>query len=334
MTVTFHGVTDRSAKNDAGSRTYSVTFRLSTNDKADGPFAVGSHPDLPAIGSVWPEDASAYCNSLSVENSDPWRGWHVTATYTDERTYGSINGLGATSGGNPGTGTSSNPYKAEGASSDPVYDEVKYSWAGHTYEEIVMVDAVDGNPILNTAGDPFSEPVTREVTDAICTVSYSGATPPAEVLALQNYVNNAAIEVDGRTFPKRSIRLQNLNVGPRQYRNGDPYRQISYQLKFRQGRNIPNVDGDQAFLQSTGWDYIALSTGFQELYNIAGKLKKRHCKNPDGTNVKEPALLDANGRQISSDDTNLATIQDLAFYQGFRLYPGGDFSLLTGVDAA
>lgn len=323
MAVTFHGVTDRSAQNNAGQRTYSVSFRLSTNDKADGPFAVGSHPDLPVIGSPWPEDSSAFCNSLSVQNSDPWRGWTVTATYSDERAFGSL------SGSNPGSGSANNPYKAEGGSTNPKDDEVKFSWSGHTYEEVVRYDAVSGKSILNSAGDPFSEPATREVTDAVCTVNYRALSVPSEVLALQNTVNEAAITVDGRSFPKRSVRMQNLTVGQREYRNGVAFRNVSYQLMFRSGRTTTNVSGLTYFNESAGWDWIALSTGYQELDRSGPTTKKRDCLKEDGTRVTEPALLDVDGEQITGDDLNQIQLQ--SYYLNYRLYEGGDFTLLRGV---
>ena len=334
MAVTFHGVTNRSAQNNAGRRTYSVTFRLSTDDKADGPFAVGSHPDLPVIGSLWPEDQTAYCQSLSVENSDPWRGWHVTANYTDERTYGTALGSGS-SGGNPGTGTSSNPYKAEGGSTDPNYDEVLISWSGHTYEEVITNDAVDGVPIVNSAGDPFSEPTTREVTDAICTVNYrSTAGVPNEVLVLQNKVNSAAVEIDDRVFAARSLRMQNLTVGPREFRNGQSFRNVSYQLKYRSGRRF-RVGGQEFLDNSAGWDAVILSTGFTQVKTdpATGQRKKAPCLNPDGTRVSEPALLDVSGEQIVVDDFDLAAMQLSSHYEQYALYETGDFTALKGVTA-
>ena len=336
MAVTFHGVTNRSAQNSAGRRTYSVTFRLSTNDKADGPFTVGSHPDLPVIGSLWPEDRAAYCNHLSVENSDPWRGWLVTAQYTDERTYGtSLNPTGGAAGGNPGTGKPDNPYKGENAVSDPVYDGAKISWSGHTYEEVITNDAVNGTPILNSAGDPFAEPVTREVTDAICTVSYSSTDgPPSEVLALQNKVNDEAIEVDGRTFPARSMRMQNLTVGPNEYRGNTLYRTISFQLKYRSGRTF-RVGGQEVNDPSAGWSAILLSTGYSQVKTDinTGEQKKAPCLNPDGTLVTEPALLGFAGDQIVVDDFTLAAMQEKAHYEEYYIYEQGDFTILKGVSA-
>lgn len=332
MAVTFHGVTNRSAQNNAGRRTYSVTFRLSTNDKADGPFAVGSHPDLPVIGSLWPEDPTAYCQSLSVENSDPWRGWHVTANYTDERTYGTALGSGS-SGGNPGSGTSSNPYKAEGGSTDPNYDEVLISWSGHTYEEVITNDAT-GNPIVNTAFDPFSEPTTREVTDAICTVNYRSTDGvPNEVLVLQNKTNAAAVEIDDRVFAARSLRMQNLTVGPREFRNGQSFRNVSYQLKYRSGRTYRSA-GEVIVDASAGWDSVVLSTGFSQISEFGSDPStKRPCLNPDGTKVTEPALLNQFGGQIVVTGNDISVLQELSHYQRFQLYETGDFTALKGVTA-
>ena len=88
MTVEFLGEQDsaRSGKNSQGLRTYTRVFNLHTSVRTDGVFEVGSHSMLPRINDPYPGDQIARCSSLKVTNSDPWRGWTVTASYsTKER---------------------------------------------------------------------------------------------------------------------------------------------------------------------------------------------------------------------------------------------------------
>jgi hypothetical protein len=49
MTVTFHGVIpeSRNAQNNKGVRTYTETYRLTSDSKTDTAYIVGSHASLP-----------------------------------------------------------------------------------------------------------------------------------------------------------------------------------------------------------------------------------------------------------------------------------------------
>ena len=86
MTITYKGEipAGRQARNALGIRTYQRQFRLLTDSRSDGPYAIGSNASLPSIGSAHPEDASAWCRELTVENDEPYTGWIVTANYSSE----------------------------------------------------------------------------------------------------------------------------------------------------------------------------------------------------------------------------------------------------------
>ena len=64
----------RSARNTKGVRTYSRRWILTTSNKSDDAYAVGSASGLPTIGTAHPSDALAWCVSLDVQNSNPWKG--------------------------------------------------------------------------------------------------------------------------------------------------------------------------------------------------------------------------------------------------------------------
>ena len=77
MTVTYLGEVDRKGKNSLGIRTYTRTFLLETSVQSEGVFNVGSHSSLPVIGSGMPSDPYAYCTTLDVANTNPWKGWSI-----------------------------------------------------------------------------------------------------------------------------------------------------------------------------------------------------------------------------------------------------------------
>jgi len=204
MTVTFLGeiAGQRSAVNDEGKRTYSVAFRLTSDAKTDTAYVVGSHASLPGIGSSHPDDPYAYCKSLSVVNSDPWKGWTVTAQYTNERSLDPA---------------------------DPDNDEVLISWSTEIYQEAIFFD-YNGNAILNSVGDMFVDPPMRDFTHLIARISLNVKTVPTWVLSYQNAVNNSSITIGGLTIPIRTARFQGLLISERKYRGEVAYHEVSFEI--------------------------------------------------------------------------------------------------------
>ena len=138
----------RSAQNNKGTRTYTRKFRLHTTALSDGPYAVGSNANLPLIGSTHNEDLLAWCVSLDVENSDPWRGWTVTANYDSTIEM----------------------------HTNPEFDPPTIEWDGENFEEALVYDNA-GLAVLNAANDPFENAV-RERTRRIVTVTVSITAVP------------------------------------------------------------------------------------------------------------------------------------------------------------
>lgn len=292
MTVTFLGLSARSAVNEKGRRTYTETYKLTTTLKTETAYTVGSHSSLPAVGSQHPDDSNAYCRSLRVENTDFWKGWTVTATYSDERTLDD---------------------------SDPSNDEIKVSWAAESYEEVILYDVVTDEAILNTANDPFSEPPTREATHLVATISANVTSVPTWILSYQDAINSDSITIGGLSIGIGKAKMQNLSIGQSQLRNGVTFYPLSFQIKIK----------------NDGWKFEPLSTGFSQLMygvelspdgEIIDTVRKADCVNKaDQKPVSEPALLDADGVQIDSEDP-----ADGHFME-FDIYPSLAFASLPGV---
>ena len=290
MTVTFLGLSARSAVNEKGNRTYTEVYKLTTTLKTETAYTVGSHSSLPTIGSQHPDDSNAYCRSLRVDNTDFWKGWTVTATYSDERTL---------------------------SETDPSNDEIKVSWAAESYEEVILYDVVTNEAILNTANDPFSEPPTREATHLVATISANVTSVPTWILSYQDAINSDAITIGGLSIGIGKAKMQNLSIGQSQLRNGVVFYPLSFQIKIK----------------NDGWKFEPLSTGFSQLIPLYAEgfegvvfEEKVDCVNKaDQKPVSEPALLDADGKQIHSDDP-----ADGHFME-FDIYPSLAFSSLPGV---
>ena len=181
-------------------------YKLTTTLKTETAYTVGSHSSLPTIGSQHPDDSNAYCRSLRVDNTDFWKGWTVTATYSDERTL---------------------------SETDPSNDEIKVSWAAESYEEVILYDVVTNEAILNTANDPFSEPPTREATHLVATISANVTSVPTWILSYQDAVNSDAITIGGLSIGIGKAKMQNLSIGQSQLRNGVVFYPLSFQIKIK-----------------------------------------------------------------------------------------------------
>lgn len=205
MTVTYHGIIadKRTATNAAGIRTYSDTYRLTSDSKSDTASTVGNNINLPSIGSVHAEDAQAYCNNLAITCTDGYTGWEAVATWSTERTM---------------------------SSTDPADDEVKVSWTSEVYQEPVFQD-VNGNAVVNSAGDYFIDPTpSRDACHLIAKIRANVQSVPAWVLAKQNNVNSGSITIGGLVIAARLARLCRLEISERQRRNSIDFYAMSFEI--------------------------------------------------------------------------------------------------------
>jgi hypothetical protein len=165
-----------------------------------------------------------------VENDQPWKGWKVTASYSDER---EIN------------------------STDPNDDEVKVSWDGEIYQQSVIQD-YGGNAIVNSAGDYFIDPVpTREACHLVARIRFNATSIPTWVLSYQDAVNDDAITIDGLTIAAGLAKVQRISIGETEYRNGTAFRSFSYEVHVhRTGWRFRPLDA--GFRQIVGGELVQI----------------------------------------------------------------------------
>jgi len=233
MTVVFKEETGqgRSASNEKGIRRYSRAFRLETTSQDDGPYAVGSNGSLPKIGSIHPEDANAWCFSLRVENSNPWKGWTVTAEYTSEREI----------------------------TEDPTAEPAAITWASEQFQKPVVIDK-NGYAVVNSAGDPFDPPIMMDDSRRVITISKNLAVVPAWILTYQDAVNSDAFNIDGITVAAGLAKVQAVTVGEVQRRNGIAFRVVTLVIHLQK-------DGWVVKSQDIGFRELGYGGGRQNILN-------------------------------------------------------------------
>jgi hypothetical protein len=293
MTVTYIGETGRGrgAENNQGEKTYTRTFILKTSLQSEGPGAVGSHASLPVIGNTHPDDANAYCSSIRVENTWPWRGWTVTCSYTNQRIL--------------------HP-------TDPEQDEILISFQSEIYQEVILTD-INGEAIVNSAGDFFVDAPTRDAARLIASIKVNLTSVPSWILNYQNAINDASITIGGLTVGQYKAKMQNIQVSERKYRGSTAYYELSFDVHI-------NKDG---------WIYRPVDNGLRYLATIPNEstsdsddtmVALKNIVNPgDKQEVTTPALLDGAGGVISDPSPSTAV------YLAFHIYPELDFTVLPGI---
>lgn len=204
MTVTYIGEEPlgRSATNQKGMRSYVRKFKLKTSIDSDGPYAVGSDPNLPKIGSLYPDDPFAWCTSLQVDPfGDGPLGWMVTANYSSEREL----------------------------AEDPTADPAQITWDSEQFQRPAVFDNA-GNSICNSAGDPFDPPNMMDDSRRVVTVQKNLSVVPSWILSYQDAVNSDTFTLDGISIGIGVAKMQRVSVGPVERRNAITFRAVTFQI--------------------------------------------------------------------------------------------------------
>lgn len=208
MTATLQGeqAEGRKAKNTRGQRSYTRVFKVESDSTSDTAFDVGSATGLPVIGDAFPDDANAFCKSISVSCQAGYKHWLVTCEYDDT-------------------------YEIDNAST-PADDETRISWTSELFQREAWQDK-DGNGVLNSAGDPFNPPVMRDDHRTVCRIVKNATSVPAYVLTFPNVVNSAAFTIDGVSVGQRYAKISNVAVSEVRRRNGTAYREVTIEMQIR-----------------------------------------------------------------------------------------------------
>ncbi len=261
MTITYLGERHAPATNTKGARSYTRSFKLITSAKTERAYHVGSHASLPVIGEVHPDDAGAWCTTLQVDPSDPWKGWTVTAEYSTERELAEI----------------------------PTSDPAEITWGSEQFQKAAITNYA-GEAIVNSAGDPFDPPIMIDDSRPYVTVSKNLATVPTWVMTYQDAVNSASFIVDGVTVGAGLAKMQNISVSPKQSRNGTSFRTVTFTIHLqKQGWLSKVLDAGFRQIVDSGSGSGSGSPGLENIRNLG-----------DDELPAAPVPLDGAGRALEN----------------------------------
>lgn len=253
-----------------GPTTYTRVFLVVTDDPLDGAQLVRQATGVPSIGDLYvtetESDDTCVCVSVdpNQDGEDP-RKWTVTCEYTDE------------------------------TKENPVDEPARKTW-GSTARRVPLERDLDGDPIVNSANEPFDPPPEDEEYDLTLTITRNEATfDPLTIRAYQNKVNDAEFF----DFPAGEVKCNEI-VASDQERDDEAFVQVTYKFQIREG----------------GWQLELLDQGFRQLDGAAvvNILDER------GQFLTKPTLLDGNGHATEPGDP--------AFYLTYTVKGSVDFSPL------
>lgn len=240
--------------NEKGERTYTLTYDVETDDPETGAGAVRE-----AVGWFRGEpyststefDPGAFCVGINSScKDDDGLGWTVTVNF-----------------GPP-------PQGQDSPTENPLNQPAQVSWSFSGFTRPVD-QTIDGEAIVNTAGDPFANAIERDDSRPLLSISRNEASFNASLAySYRDTVNSDSFMGAG----PGQVKVSNIS-GDRQY---DPnfgfYWTVSYEFEFN-------------------------SEGFETKIVAAGLRQKGDNGKPEnilvqGQPINDPMLLDKKGKQL------------------------------------
>jgi len=217
---------------------------------------------------------------MSVKNSSPWSGWKVTYNYST---------------------------KQEIDQNNPENDEILTSFSSEIYQEAIWRD-VDDEGIVNSAGDLFDPPPTRDSTHLIAKIKSNHTSIPSWILLYMNAVNKSNCTIGGLGIAAKTAKVNRIDVGERKKRGDSVYYPLSVDIHIHRD----------------GWRLEPLDQGLREVVSGATTLR-RHIVDDKGEEITSPVLLDGEGAKLANPTQANAEFLD------FQIYNELNFAALPGI---
>lgn len=252
-------------------RKYTRVFRAITDDPLDSAALI--FLASPRVGETHPDDDFAWCRNVSPVNADfAKRVWIVTVSYST----------------------------AFEILENPLNDPVEISWDTEVYQRPAFQNR-DGDPILNSANDPFDPLVQRDDDRWTATCRFNLPAVPTAYLAVNGSLNQDAYVIDGVSVGAEKSKVR-IAIGTVQTRNDIIYRTVITKVSMR--------DTWQSVVNDEGFRRIG-SVDNEDIRDIVTKQK-----------VTAPVALNGSGQPLVKP-----TIGTYVF-RSDDLYPTSDFITL------
>lgn len=259
-----------------GGRSYSLAVRVQTGDPTIGVRAAlrsvgvdaGAYYRFPLAGAATEWDYGVWLNSIEATDEDEdGKSWIVSLGYKQVDWAGQAGGSG---GGSDAAGFVANPLN--------IPPSVR--WSSES-EELACTHDRNGNPIRNSAGDPFDPPLAIPVSTPVATVTRNLATfDPTWIDAFKDHVNSTA----WMGFPANTVLCKDIGADRQYDADFGYYWAVTYEFAFRP------IWVDGSIIIQPGWSTQVLSAGLRQL--VGGAVKQILI---DGAPTSSPVALKSDG---------------------------------------
>lgn len=288
---------DRRSNSNERGRSHVRVFDVFTDSVSDGTQVALTADDgstsIPSIGDAHPVDTYALCRNIDAEpkESEP-KKFVVTVTYNTQTNFAGINFSG-----------SQTPQQYQ----SPLDEPYEITFGFNTEEEVLWEDfSTTPKEILNSAGQMFDPPVTRQILIPTMTVTRSEATfHPSKPINYVNRINSEDWTLgSAATIAKGIARCAGI-TGVSRNTSGVTYWRVTYEFHFKAEKWNPVKILDQGlFCKNSNGDFVP-------------------AEDDNGEAVTFPVNLDGNGFQV------VPFSSPRAFYLEFNIYEEVDFNNLA-----
>lgn len=159
---------------------------------------------------------------------------------------------------------------------DPSERPAKIKWKAQQYRRAISED-LDGNAIVNSAGDYFDPPPEIDSSHWVATIEKNVPAVPTFILSYTDAVNSDSFTIQGMTVNEKVAKIVDIDISDRQTEGDFNFYVFTYSLEFR-----PET-----------WRLKVLDQGFR--YDDAGDIKQITDSSTPPRPITSPKLLDGSG---------------------------------------
>jgi len=287
-------------------RSYTRTFRVYTDSQRTEQFEVLTAEGLPLLGTPYviaPGILDLRCivrrRRCSVDQNDP-RLWLVRVEY-------------ATKAADP-----SDPAEQPDNPEDPILRPPEVSWTHEPYQRVVERD-IEGNPLVNSAGQPFDPLPTADDNRLTLVISrFEQVYDKREMLKFVDAVNDDPFQ----GFDPGQAKIKGIPA-VQHFENNQQLWKVTYTIQFKEeGWNLFILDQGryQAINDNADPDGAPLTSASNR-----GKITPI-VDAETGEPISDPVLLDGNGFPLQGPDAQPVFLKDPG---GFKIYKRKPFAKLN-----
>ena len=276
---------NRSAVKSFAERILVRTFLVQLSAVADGPQVAIDAAGLPELGDPHPDFGSAFADRVSADETDNRKVFIVRVDYVT-----------------PTGGTDQPEF-------NPLDEDPVIIW-GTRETNVIVVKDIDGNPIENSAFDPFDPPLEERAFEQEVTINRNEpAFNPDFAEEFQGKLNVAPLEIAGKNVKAEQARLTVFTATSAE-RNGIEYFRVTYKIEFKTDEIIA---GDR---NARFWRREVLDQGLNLIDDFGNK---KRILDDEQEAIDKPVKLNGVGAILIKREDSVYLIFDTVEFKDFTL---------------